>query len=129
MCMRVVERYAVCKCVYFTHGIDQCSAYGRRGHLVQDKLAVRAVAFGPFQSRPEASAVATVTVEATPSIPTQISTSQVAGNQSPHTAPKPVEQLKQKTAQDDKRRKVEGKSKNRFPLTEGNISFYYRNYE
>lgn len=40
MCMRVVERYAVCKCVYFTHGIDQCSAYGRRGHLVQDKVVL-----------------------------------------------------------------------------------------
>ena len=40
MCMRVVERYAVCKCVYYTHGIDQCSAYGRRGHAVQDKTVL-----------------------------------------------------------------------------------------
>jgi len=38
--MRVVERYAVCKCVYYTHGIDQCSAYGRRGHAVQDKTVL-----------------------------------------------------------------------------------------
>lgn len=37
MCIRVVERYAVCQCVYFVHGIDQCGAYGRRGHEVEDR--------------------------------------------------------------------------------------------
>ena len=38
MCMRVVEIYSVCKCVYFTHGIDQCSAYGR--HAVEDRIVL-----------------------------------------------------------------------------------------
>lgn len=40
MCMRVVERYSVCKCVYFIHGIDQCSAYGRRSHEVEDRVVL-----------------------------------------------------------------------------------------
>ncbi|KAL7269360.1 hypothetical protein RUND412_007984 [Rhizina undulata] len=40
MCMRVVERFAVCKCIYYVHGVDQCSAYGRRGHEVQDKVVL-----------------------------------------------------------------------------------------
>lgn len=38
MCMRVVEVYSVCKCVYFTHGIDQCSAYGR--HDVEKRVVL-----------------------------------------------------------------------------------------
>ncbi|KAF1985172.1 hypothetical protein K402DRAFT_309640, partial [Aulographum hederae CBS 113979] len=36
MCFRIVERYAVCGCVYHVHGIDACSAYGR--HAVQDRV-------------------------------------------------------------------------------------------
>ncbi|KAI5781942.1 hypothetical protein EDC01DRAFT_235021 [Geopyxis carbonaria] len=40
MCIRVVERYAVCKCVYYVHGVDQCSAYGRRGHEVEDRTVL-----------------------------------------------------------------------------------------
>lgn len=38
MCIRVVERYAVCGCVYFVHGVDQCGAYGRRGHGIEDRI-------------------------------------------------------------------------------------------
>jgi len=36
MCLRVVERYAVCGCIYHVHGIDACSAYGR--HSVADRI-------------------------------------------------------------------------------------------
>ena len=37
MCIRVVERFAVCNCVYYVHGVDQCGAYGRRGHEIEDR--------------------------------------------------------------------------------------------
>ncbi|KAJ5233353.1 uncharacterized protein N7469_005119 [Penicillium citrinum] len=40
MCYKVVERYSVCKCVYFQHSIDPCSAYGQRGHSVQEKTVL-----------------------------------------------------------------------------------------
>lgn len=40
MCYKVVERYSVCKCVYFQHSIDPCSAYGQRGHGVQEKTVL-----------------------------------------------------------------------------------------
>ncbi|KAF8460928.1 hypothetical protein BDZ91DRAFT_410212 [Kalaharituber pfeilii] len=40
MCLRIVERYAVCKCVYFVHGVDQCNSYGMRGHIVTDKIVL-----------------------------------------------------------------------------------------
>ena len=35
MCIRVFERYAVCRCLYYTHDVDQCSNYMRRGHAVR----------------------------------------------------------------------------------------------
>lgn len=38
MCIRIVELFAVCKCVYHIHGIDQCNSYGMLGHQVQDKV-------------------------------------------------------------------------------------------
>ncbi|KAF1985553.1 hypothetical protein K402DRAFT_305307, partial [Aulographum hederae CBS 113979] len=37
MCYQVMERYAVCHCVYFKHSIDPCSSYGHRGHPVLEK--------------------------------------------------------------------------------------------
>ncbi|CDM29121.1 unnamed protein product [Penicillium roqueforti FM164] len=40
MCYKVVERYSVCKCLYFEHSIDPCSAYGQRGHEVQEKTVL-----------------------------------------------------------------------------------------
>jgi hypothetical protein len=40
MCYKVVERYSVCKCLYFEHSIDPCSAYGQRGHTVQEKTVL-----------------------------------------------------------------------------------------
>ena len=35
MCIQLIERYAVCKCVYHVHAVDQCSSYGQ--HPVQQK--------------------------------------------------------------------------------------------
>ncbi|KAJ5782106.1 hypothetical protein N7457_003880 [Penicillium paradoxum] len=40
MCYKVVERYSVCKCLYFEHSVDPCSAYGQRGHEVQEKTVL-----------------------------------------------------------------------------------------
>ncbi|KAF8540694.1 hypothetical protein BDD12DRAFT_641761, partial [Trichophaea hybrida] len=37
MCYRVIEVYAVCRCVYYVHGVDQCGAYGLPGHHVEDR--------------------------------------------------------------------------------------------
>jgi len=37
MCIQVVERYAVCRCVYFRHSVDLCSGRSQHGHLVQEK--------------------------------------------------------------------------------------------
>ncbi|OAL50868.1 hypothetical protein IQ07DRAFT_404814 [Pyrenochaeta sp. DS3sAY3a] len=36
MCIRVVEKFPVCGCVYHTHAVDRCSYYGR--HSVVDKI-------------------------------------------------------------------------------------------
>lgn len=40
MCYKLVERYSVCKCIYFQHSVDPCSAYGQRGHSVQEKTVL-----------------------------------------------------------------------------------------
>ncbi|KAJ5757110.1 uncharacterized protein N7511_007292 [Penicillium nucicola] len=40
MCYKVVERYSVCKCLYFQHSIDPCQAYGQRNHPVQEKTVL-----------------------------------------------------------------------------------------
>ncbi|KAJ6084530.1 hypothetical protein N7486_011330 [Penicillium sp. IBT 16267x] len=40
MCYKVVERYSVCKCIYFQHSTDPCAAYGQRGHSVQEKTVL-----------------------------------------------------------------------------------------
>ena len=37
MCIQVVERYAVCGCLYYKHAIDPCSAINTRGHSIQVK--------------------------------------------------------------------------------------------
>ena len=37
MCIRLVERYAVCRCVYHTHSVEPCPNYGRKGHGVTTK--------------------------------------------------------------------------------------------
>lgn len=40
MCYQVVERYSVCRCLYYKHPIDQCAARGQRGHIVQEKTVL-----------------------------------------------------------------------------------------
>ena len=35
MCIKVVERYASCRCIYYSHDVDACPAYGRRGHTTK----------------------------------------------------------------------------------------------
>jgi hypothetical protein len=36
MCMRIVEKFPVCGCIYYTHSVDRCSYYGR--HAVVEKV-------------------------------------------------------------------------------------------
>jgi hypothetical protein len=36
MCIRIIEKYAVCGCIYHIHGVDACAAYGQ--HAVADKV-------------------------------------------------------------------------------------------
>lgn len=36
MCIRIVEKYAVCGCIYHVHAVDACAAVGR--HPVSDKI-------------------------------------------------------------------------------------------
>ena len=38
MCIQIVERYSTCGCVYYRHGVDPCSAYGRHG--VTEKIVM-----------------------------------------------------------------------------------------
>ena len=37
MCIRVVEKYAICLCVYYRHAVNPCPAYDERGHKVKIK--------------------------------------------------------------------------------------------
>lgn len=37
MCIQVIERFSVCRCVYYRHSIDPCPARAQRGHGVQEK--------------------------------------------------------------------------------------------
>ena len=38
MCYKVIERYAVCKCLYFEHAVDPCERYGH--HEVEEKTVL-----------------------------------------------------------------------------------------
>lgn len=40
MCYQVIERYSVCRCLYYKHAIDPCAAHGQRGHGIQEKTAL-----------------------------------------------------------------------------------------
>lgn len=40
MCYQVVERYSVCRCLYYKHAIEPCAAFGQRGHVVQEKTVL-----------------------------------------------------------------------------------------
>ena len=37
MCIQVVERYSACGCLYYSHQVDKCSNYRKRGHDVQSR--------------------------------------------------------------------------------------------
>lgn len=56
MCYQVVERYSVCRCLYYKHAIDPCPAHGQRGHTVQEKTVLVGYACSTHSSRrPETS--------------------------------------------------------------------------
>lgn len=38
MCIKVVERYAVCRCLYYTHAVDPCPAFGRHEVKLKEVL-------------------------------------------------------------------------------------------
>lgn len=38
MCIKIVERYAVCKCVYYQHAVDPCRLYGQ--HPVNERTVL-----------------------------------------------------------------------------------------
>ncbi|KAF8846649.1 hypothetical protein BDZ45DRAFT_812167 [Acephala macrosclerotiorum] len=40
MCYLVVERYSVCRCLYYQHSVDYCSAYGTKNHPVQERTVL-----------------------------------------------------------------------------------------
>ncbi|KEQ61426.1 uncharacterized protein M437DRAFT_52058 [Aureobasidium melanogenum CBS 110374] len=40
MCIQVVERYAVCRCLYHRHSLDPCASYGSRSHGVTERVVL-----------------------------------------------------------------------------------------
>jgi hypothetical protein len=58
MCIQVVERYAVCRCIYYIHEVDQCALYGQRGHEVSERIVDVGYAC-PDHSAEEAAAAPT----------------------------------------------------------------------
>lgn len=38
MCIRIVEKYAACRCNYYTHQVQPCASHGMSGHRVQDRI-------------------------------------------------------------------------------------------
>ncbi|KAG9234325.1 hypothetical protein BJ875DRAFT_376691 [Amylocarpus encephaloides] len=40
MCYLVVEKFSVCRCVYYEHSIDMCAAYGTTGHKIQERVVL-----------------------------------------------------------------------------------------
>ena len=37
MCYVVVERYSVCRCIYYKHSVDMCAAYGTPDHEIVER--------------------------------------------------------------------------------------------
>ncbi|KAF2263926.1 hypothetical protein CC78DRAFT_263539 [Lojkania enalia] len=35
MCIRLIEKYAVCGCIYYVHAVDPCKFYGRHAVVEQ----------------------------------------------------------------------------------------------
>jgi hypothetical protein len=48
MCIQVVERYSVCRCLYYKHAVDPCAARAQRGHSVQEKTVLVGYACGKW---------------------------------------------------------------------------------
>jgi hypothetical protein len=40
MCYQVIERFLVCRCLYYRHSIEPCAACGQRSHTVQEKTVL-----------------------------------------------------------------------------------------
>jgi hypothetical protein len=40
MCYQVVERYSICRCLYYKSAMEPCAAHGQRGHTVQQKTVL-----------------------------------------------------------------------------------------
>lgn len=40
MCYLVVERYSVCRCLYYQHSVDMCSEYGKKNHPIQERTVL-----------------------------------------------------------------------------------------
>ena len=55
MCIKVIERYAVCRCIYYSHAVDLCPTQGAANHQVQ----VAEVLVGYTCSRHNASSLET----------------------------------------------------------------------
>ena len=58
MCIKVIERYAICRCVYYSHAVDACPDLGERAHQVRVKEVLVGYtcshhASSALESRPE----------------------------------------------------------------------------
>ena len=40
MCYLVVERYSICRCLYYKHNADRCREYGVKGHPIQERTVL-----------------------------------------------------------------------------------------
>lgn len=41
MCIQIIERFSVCRCIYYRHAVDPCPARAQRHHgLVQNRLSI-----------------------------------------------------------------------------------------
>lgn len=40
MCYLVVERYSVCRCLFYKHSVDMCAAWGQEGHPIQERTVL-----------------------------------------------------------------------------------------
>lgn len=40
MCYQIIERYAVCRCLYHRHSVDPCQRYGQQGHGTTEKTVL-----------------------------------------------------------------------------------------
>ena len=38
MCIKVIERYAVCRCLYYSHAVDPCPSFGRHEVKLKEVL-------------------------------------------------------------------------------------------